>query len=64
MPPVATAAATTPAIDLLVPGAGERNRLMLSCLLETKRGWSDPSTEWCTPGRRPSPTSRWPGGHR
>ena len=64
MPPVATAAATTPATDVLTRAAGERNLLMLSCLLETKPGWSDPSTEWFAPGRRPSPTSRWPRSHR
>ena len=42
MPPMATAAATTPATDVLTRAAGERNLLMLSCLLETKRGMERP----------------------
>jgi hypothetical protein len=41
-PPVATAAATTPATDVLTRDAGERNRRMLSCLLENQAGMERP----------------------
>jgi hypothetical protein len=41
-PPVATAAATTPATVVLTRAAGERNLLMLSCLLENQAGMERP----------------------
>ena len=41
-PPVATAAATTAATDVLTRAAGERNLLMLSCLLENQAGIKRP----------------------